>query len=75
MFKVGDKVVCNSTVGDAYKVFELRGIVVHIVGVRVGVDWGEYVGGHDCDRRCTPGFGWYVDYTDLRKVIVFKGNK
>lgn len=75
MFKVGDRVICNSTLDDADKVFGLSGSVVHISGVRVGVNWDEDIDGHTCGQRCKPGFGWYVNNTALRKAIVFKGNK
>ncbi len=75
MFKVGDRVVCNPRSAVANRLSELRGVVVHISGAKIGVDWGEDVDGHTCEHRCKPGFGWYVNNTDLRKVIVFKGNK
>lgn len=75
MFKVGDRVKGSSMLGDAAKVFGLSGSVVHISGVRVGVNWDEDIDGHTCGQRYKPGFGWYVNNTDLRKAIVFKGNK
>ena len=73
-FKVGDKVTCIKSTGDAYAVFELSGVVVHIDGDRVGVAWDGYSDGHTCGNRCQPGRGWYVSDCTLKKLQTFKGN-
>ena len=73
--KVGDRVVCNSTLGDAERVYGLSGVVVHISGVRVGVKWSRDIDGHTCGQRCPVQYGWYVNKTDLKKLVAFKGNK
>lgn len=74
-FKVGDVVVCNSILDDAERVFGLRGVVVHISGTRVGVNWAKDIDGHTCGQRCPNRYGWYVNNTDLKKPATFKGNK
>lgn len=73
-FKVGDKVTCIEYTGDAYAVFELSGVVVHINGDRVGVAWDEYSDGHTCGNRCQANCGWYVYSSTLKKLQTFKGN-
>lgn len=74
-FRVGDVVVCNSTLRDAERVFGLRGVVVHISGTSVGVNWAKDIDGHNCGQRCPDQYGWYVNNTDLKKLATFKGNK
>lgn len=68
-FEVGDEVECVRIVSDSGPVFVHTGIVVHVERNydgnydldRVGVDWGNGVGGHHCDGHCPDGHGWYVD--------------
>ena len=67
-FKVGDKVACNIDAGDAYAVFGLTGVVVHVKGNRVGVAWYGFSYGHTCGNRCQPNRGWYVDLGALKKL-------
>lgn len=73
-FKVGDKVTCATSTGDAYAVFGLSGVVVHINGNRIGVDWDGFGGGHTCGNCCQNGRGWYVSPDTLKKLQTFKGN-
>ena len=73
-FKVGDKVTCTAATGDAYAVFRLSGVVVHINGNRIGVAWDGYSDGHTCGNRCQPNRGWYVGLGILKKLQTFKGN-
>lgn len=73
-FKVGDKVTCTAATVDAYAVFGLSGVVVHINGNRIGVDWDGFGGGHTCGNRCQHGRGWYVYSSILKKLQTFKGN-
>ena len=73
-FKVGDKVTCTTATGDAYVVFGLTGVVVHIKEDRIVVDWDGFGGGHACGGRCQPNRGWYVDPGTLKKLQTFKGN-
>lgn len=73
-FKVGDKVTCVTTVGDAMQVYGLSGVVVHQVGLRVGVAWQGFTNGHTCDNRCQTNCGWYVDANSLKKLQTFRGN-
>lgn len=73
-FKEGDKVTCTKSAGDAYAVFGLSGVVVHINGNRIGVDWDGLGEGHTCGDRCQQGRGWYVYSSTLKKLQTFKGN-
>ena len=73
-FKAGDKVTCIKSTGDAYVVFELSGVVVHISNGRVGVAWYGFSDGHTCGNRCQANCGWYVDPSTLKKLQTFKGN-
>lgn len=73
-FKVGDMVTCAKSTGDAYAVFGLSGVVVHINGDRVGVAWDGLGEGHTCGGLCQHGRGWYVDSSTLKKLQTFKGN-
>ena len=73
-FKVGDKVTCTAATGDAYAVFRRSGVVVHINGNRLGVDWDGFGEGHTCGNRCPQGRGWYVSLGTLKKLQTFKGN-
>ena len=73
-FKVGDKVTCAKSTGDAYAVFGLSGVVVHVKGNRVGVAWDGYRDGHTCGNHCQTNCGWYVTDTTLKKLQTFKGN-
>lgn len=73
-FKAGDRVTCTKSAGDAYAVFGLSGVVVHISGDRVGVAWDGFGGGHTCWNRCQHGRGWYVEPGTLKKLQTFKGN-
>ena len=73
-FKVWDKVTCTAATWDAYAVFRLSGVVVHINGNRIGVDWDGFGEGHTCGNRCQANCGWYVDSSTLKKLQTFKGN-
>ena len=73
-FKAGDKVTCTESTGDAWAVFGLSGVVVHVNGDRIGVAWDGYSDGHTCGNRCQPNCGWYVSYFTLKKPQTFKGN-
>ena len=71
-FKVGDKVTCTIATGDAYAVFGLTGVVVHINGDRLGADWDGFGGGHTCGNRCQQGRGWYVSLGTLKNSKLLK---
>ena len=71
-FKAGDKVTCTKSAGDAYAVFGLSGVVVHINGDRVGVAWDEYSNGHTCGNRCQASCGWYVNSSTLKNSKLSK---
>ena len=73
-FKVGDKVTCTAATWDAYAVFGLSGVVVHINGNRIGVGWDGLGEGHTCGGHCQQGRGWYVSDFTLKKLQTFKGN-
>ena len=73
-FKVGDKVTCTAATRDAYAVFGLSGVVVHISDNSLGVGWDGFGEGHTCGNRCQQGRGWYVTDTTLKKLQTFKGN-
>ena len=73
-FKVGDRVTCTAATGDAYAVFGLSGVVVHIKEDRIGVEWDGFGGGHTCGSHCQQGRGWYVSLGTLKKLQTFKGN-
>lgn len=73
-FKAGDKVTCTKSTGDAWAVFGLSGVVVHVSADRVGVAWYGYSDGHTCGNRCRPNCGWYVSDFTLKKLQTFKGN-
>ena len=73
-FKAGDKVTCTESTGDAWSVFGLSGVVVHVNGDWVGVAWDEYSDGHTCGHHCQANCGWYVDSSALKKLQTFKGN-
>ena len=70
-FKVGDKVTCTAATGDAYAVFGLSGVVVH-VNDRVGVAWDGFSDGHTCGNRCQPNCGWYVYSSTLKNSKLSK---
>ena len=73
-FKAGDKVTCATPTGDACAVFGLSGVVVHINGNKIGVDWDGLGEGHTCGNRCQQGRGWCVSLGTLKKLQTFKGN-
>ena len=71
-FEVGDKVTCTTATGDAYVVFGLTGVVVHIKEDRIGVDWDGFGEGHTCGNRCQPNRGWYVGLGTLKNSKLLK---
>lgn len=69
-FKLGDRVIVtrrhpqgNETLcpGDMGTVCNISSSSIHPIGVQ----WDRSVSGHNCDKCCTTGYGWYVHPTDI----------
>lgn len=68
-FCVGDEVLYiydyDYDIGHGQELDGLIGTVCHVRdsgnrGVDIGVEFYEYVEGHNCGGHCKTGYGWYV---------------
>lgn len=85
-FNVGDRVRCvvDSPEGNVYIEVGSYGTVVRTFDDepydgdrdRIGVEWDNYVHGHDCTNgNASDGYGWFVDAMDIEKVVFNIGDR
>ena len=62
-FIIGDRVLCTSMYDGNYSVKDAVGTVITVKDAsgRYGVEFDEYVKGHDIQGRCEYGYGYWID--------------
>ena len=66
LFKIGYLVEVFMPLPPLHLEYGNVGIVVHLEGGDVGVDWGKDISGFSLGGMCTPGHGWWHHPDDLR---------
>ena len=67
-FKVGDRVRCVKSFGNADTVNELGTIVAKDDAPEMyGVDFDKFIHGHSLDGKCVSGYGWWIPEDMLEK--------
>lgn len=68
-FKIGDRVRCVKSFGNADTVNELGTIVAKGNAPEMyGVDFDKFIHGHSLDGKCVSGYGWWIPEDMLEKV-------
>ena len=70
IYRLGSRVIClrEHASGNDYLHEGMAGTVVELpmIGLNVGVQWDDYVNGHDCSGgNAEYGYGWYVSCDDI----------
>ena len=72
MLQVGDIVLCTSHVGFLEKEKDIIGIVKDMDeygdSSQIGVEFFQFIRGHDINGHGMDGFGWYCYGRDLIKI-------
>ena len=69
-FKIGDRVVAVNPVGSKH-MKGVKGTVIGFCCNDLGVEFDEFVGGHDCSLSgfsCKNGYGWFCRKDEIEKI-------
>ncbi len=66
-FKIGDRVIY---IGSGSIMHGKRGVVVDMSHTEVGVDWDDFISGHNCTGRARSGHGYYVSKHSLQLAVI-----
>ena len=59
-FNIGQRVICIALMQNRFEAVNKVGTVIDIThnGRLIGVEFDEYINGHDCGGKCKNGYGW-----------------
>ena len=63
IIKIGDRVACIKEFEDRKETLNCYGTVIAIDSnfCRIGVHFDNHIKGHDCNRECPEGHGWFFN--------------
>lgn len=65
-FKVGQRIIATNNHTGNYRIINQKGTILYTSFDYCGIVFDNNIGGHNCDKICKEGHGYYVDIRDLK---------